>query len=94
MFEPQTSSLLPHNMLLPEVVDDEVATNCEDPHTAAFDQVEDVLQTELELSTTYTRPEFGSYEAVGDRAFLLAKSVLLKAASTSTYPAPMVKTSY
>src|SRR5579871_3989058 len=45
------SALLPHMTLEPLMVDDGApATNCCDPHTAAFDHVDEVFQTAVELS--------------------------------------------
>ncbi len=59
-------------------------TNCEEPHTAAFDQVDDVFQTAEGSSEKYTRFVVALKVAIGDIAVPFATAVLFRAASTST----------
>jgi hypothetical protein len=81
--------LLPEVVLLLDAVllteaDDVPVTNSEEPHTAAFDQVDDVFQTAEGSSDMYTSSEVPLKVAIGDIAVPFATSVLLRAASTST----------
>ena len=86
-------TLLPQRTLLPEVVvlldiallvDDVPVTNCEDPHTVVFDQVDDVFQTAEGSSVMVTWLVDELKVAIGDMAVPRAKLVSAMAASMST----------
>src|SRR5208282_150555 len=87
-------ALLPHIALPPQRVllaeaelptDGELVpvTNCEVPHTAAFDHAAVVFHTADGLSVRYTVLLLAWKVAIGDMAVPLARSVLASAASTS-----------
>src|SRR5215469_13405855 len=86
----------PQTTELPQMIESSTSPGLqtiESPHTTELPQMTLVPQTTERLLVSLAWPVTGSKTAIGDGAPPFTKSVVLRAASTSRYPAPMVNTS-